>query len=122
MSESSWRRRVFDLMVRGLTGFPFAVGEILSTPCGLAGRVAGIRGRLAGTRPRGPWRVLAPSFVAFGLSILVVFLIWSSYLYPLRPDARGALGHPFTADRLFDHAWGGPTLVGAWFVHTMAAL
>lgn len=60
--------------------------------------------------------------VAFPFAVLVVFLVWSSWLYPLRPDAIGALGHPLTADPLLRGAWGGPTLVGAWFVHAMAAL
>ncbi len=62
------------------------------------------------------------SVAAFPLAALVLFLTWSSWLYPLRPDARTAIGHPFTTDPIFDHAWGGPTLVGAWFIHAMAAL
>ncbi|MFL6124174.1 hypothetical protein [Actinophytocola sp.] len=68
---------------------------------------------------------LAPgplSFAAFPFAVLVLFLIWSSWLYPLRPDAIGAVGHPLTADPLLRGAWGGPTLIGAWFVHAMAAL
>lgn len=60
--------------------------------------------------------------VKLPLLALIVFLVWSGELYFLRPDAIGAMGHPFTADPRFDHAWGGPTLVGAWFVHAMAAL
>ena len=67
---------------------------------------------------RSPFAVL----VAFPLAVLVVYLVWSGWLYPLRPDTVGALGHPFTADPLLAGAWGGPTLVGAWFVHAMAAL
>jgi hypothetical protein len=62
------------------------------------------------------------SLAAFPFAALVIFLTWSSWLYPLRPDARSAIDHPFTADRIFDNAWGGPTLIGAWFVHAMAAL
>lgn len=31
--------------------------------------------------------------VAFPLAVLVVFLVWSGWLYPLRPDTIGALGH-----------------------------
>jgi hypothetical protein len=62
------------------------------------------------------------SLAAFPFAVLVVFLIWSSWLFPLRPDAIGALGHPFTADPLLHNSWGGPTLVGAWFIHAMAAL
>jgi hypothetical protein len=62
------------------------------------------------------------SLAAFPFAALVLFLTWSSWLYPIRSDARGAIGHPFTPDHLFDNAWGGPTLIGAWFVHAMAAL
>jgi hypothetical protein len=62
------------------------------------------------------------SVAAFPLALLVVYLVWAAWLYPLRPDAIGAIWHPFTADHRFDGAWGGPTLVGAWFVHAMAAL
>jgi hypothetical protein len=64
-----------------------------------------------------PW-----SFAGFPLAVLVVYLVWSCWLYPLRPDAIGAIGHPFTADPLLRGAWGGPALIGAWFVHAMAAL
>lgn len=66
---------------------------------------------------RSPWTV-----AAFPFAVLVLFLLWSAWLYPLRPDALPAVGHPFTADSLLSGAWGGPTLVGAWFVHVMAAL
>lgn len=75
--------------------------------------------RLGIARPR--VRFL-PALAALPLAALVLFLTWSGWLYPLRPDSIGAIGHPFTADPLFDNAWGGPTLVGAWFVHAMAAL
>jgi hypothetical protein len=59
---------------------------------------------------------------AFPFALLVLFLTWSGWLYPLRPDSIGAIGHPFTADPLFDNAWGGPTLAGTWLVHAMVAL
>lgn len=62
------------------------------------------------------------AIVAFPLAALAVFLVWSGWLYPLRPDTIGALGQPFTADPRLSGAWGGPTLAGAWFVHAMAAL
>jgi hypothetical protein len=61
-------------------------------------------------------------FLAFPFAALVVYLTWSGLLYPLRPDAIAGLAHPFTEDALFAGAWGGPTLVGAWFVHAMCAL
>jgi hypothetical protein len=66
------------------------------------------------------WRPVVA--LAFPVAVLAVFLAWSGWLYPVRPDAIGALGHPFTADPRFSGAWGGPTLAGAWFVHAMCAL
>jgi hypothetical protein len=60
--------------------------------------------------------------VAFVAALVVLMVTWSGWLYPLRPDAIGALGHPFTADPLFDNSWGGPTLAGAWFVHALVAV
>jgi hypothetical protein len=66
------------------------------------------------------WRPAATA--AFPFALLVLFLTWSGWLYPLRPDAVGAVGHPVTADPAFAGAWGGPTLLGAWFVHAMVAL
>ncbi len=71
---------------------------------------------------RSPYRGPVAALVAFPLAVLVVFLVWSGWLYPLRPDAIGALGHPFTADPRFTGAWGGPALAGAWFVHALVAL
>ena len=68
---------------------------------------------------------LAPrrwSFAGFPLAVLAVYLVWAGWLYPLRPDAIGTVGHPFTADPHLDGAWGGPTLVGAWLVHVLVAL
>lgn len=58
----------------------------------------------------------------FVAALLVLMVTWSGWLYPLRPDAIGAVSHPFTADVLFDNSWGGPTLAGAWFVHTLVAV
>lgn len=62
------------------------------------------------------------SFVAFPLAALTVFLVWSGWLYPLRPDTFGALGHPLRHDPALAGAWGGPTLAGAWLVHALLAL
>lgn len=72
-------------------------------------------------RSAGPARYLA-AVVAFAAAVLALLVTWSGWLYPLRPDAIGALGHPFTADPMFDTSWGGPTLVGAWVVHALVAL
>jgi hypothetical protein len=66
------------------------------------------------------WRPAALG--AFPFAALVLFVTWSGWLYPLRPDAVGALGHPVTGDPAFANAWGGPTLLGAWAVHALVAL
>lgn len=66
------------------------------------------------------WRPAA--LVAFPFAVLVLFLTWSGWLYPLRPDTLGAIGRPVTADPALAGAWGGPTLLGAWVVHAMVAL
>jgi len=104
-------------MKRTLNNLAYAV---LAVPMSAAGRY-GLAARLGIDQPHrtrlGPLPVLA----ALPLVALVLFLTWTSWLYPLRPDAIAAIGHPFTADPIFDHAWGGSTLVGAWFVHAMAA-
>jgi hypothetical protein len=62
------------------------------------------------------------SLAAFPLAVLVVFLAWGGWLYPLRQDTIGAAGNPLAEDSHSRGAWGGPTLVAAWFAHAMAAL
>ncbi|NUT53967.1 MAG: hypothetical protein HOV94_42770 [Saccharothrix sp.] len=55
--------------------------------------------------------------------LLFLYLVARGWLYPLWPDAIGALGHPFTPDPdAFGGAWGGPTLAGAWAAHALIAL
>jgi hypothetical protein len=66
------------------------------------------------------WRPAAVG--AFPFALLAVFLVWSGWLYPLRPDTIGTVGHPLTADPALAGAWGGPTLLGAWAVHALVAL
>ncbi|WFB09707.1 hypothetical protein LRS74_23635 [Streptomyces sp. LX-29] len=77
----------------------------------------------------GPLRVLAhsaavllPALVAFVCAALIAWGVYAGYLYFIRPDASFAIGHPFTPDDRFHTSWGGPTLVGAWFVHSCVAL
>jgi hypothetical protein len=96
---------------------------------GVSGAAPGDGGREAGGVADRPARVIAHSFlvalpalVGAFLVALVVFVAYSGYLYPLRPDASFAIGHPLSADSRFAHAWGRPTLVGAWFVHACVAL
>ncbi|GIM91128.1 hypothetical protein [Paractinoplanes toevensis] len=138
------RRWIADPFVRGLTGLPLALAAVPMAPAGrsaAAGRrqlrvAARFPGPGAGpgagsaVRDIGVGRVLGhsalmlvPAALAFALAAMQLFLAWSGYLYPLRPDTIAALGHPFTPDRqVLPGAWGGPTLAGAWAVHAAVAL
>jgi len=126
------RRWILEPLVRGLTGLPLAVAAIPTGPAGRAGAAARLVARFpvtgapAGDRRPGAARLLGYGLLAvpaFGLAAMQLFLAYSGYLYPLRPDTIAALGHPFTADRqVLPEAWGGPTLVGAWAVHSVVAL
>ncbi|MFH8981643.1 hypothetical protein [Streptomyces varsoviensis] len=60
---------------------------------------------------------LLPALVALLLVALCAYSVYFGFLYPLRPDAIAAIGHPFSADPMFHASWGGPTLVGAWAAH-----
>src|SRR3954468_14519300 len=89
-----------------------ALGLLRYGPTELPLAVAGRR-RLAG---------LPFALVALPLAALVLYLVYFGELYPLRPDTITHLDdmvRPFPGGA---GAWGGPTLLGAWFVHAMAAL
>lgn len=105
-------------MKRTLDNLAYAIAAPLT---GAAGRDR-LAARLHIERRRRVPAPLVPAIGAFAAAVLFLLVTWSGWLYPLRPDALGAVGHPLTADPLFDNAWGGPTLVGAWFVHAMVAL
>lgn len=62
----------------------------------------------------------ARAAVAFLAAAVALFMVWSGWLYPLRPDVAGALGRPLAPT--LPSAWGGPTLLGAWVVHALVAL
>ena len=100
-------------MKRTLSDLGYAIAAL---PMGAGGRRRLARRLGITPRRRVPLPVV-PAFVAFVAAVMVLFLTWSGWLYPLRPDVIGALGHPFTADPLLAGAWGGPTLVGACVVH-----
>ncbi len=96
-------RWVVEPAVRGLTGFPLAIARIRRAP---------VHSLL----------VLVPALLAFLAVVMQVFVAYSGYLYPLRPDTFAAIGHPFTPDpEALSNAWGGPTLAGAWLVHSAVA-
>jgi hypothetical protein len=89
---------------------------------GLAARPAPARGPAAVRVLAHSLLVALPALVAFVVVGLAGFTVYSGYLYPVRPDTSFAIGHPFSADPGLSGAWGGPTLVGAWFVHSCVAL
>jgi hypothetical protein len=130
---------VVGTAVRGVTGLPLAVAAVPMALIGAAGPAA--RAQRAMVRRFHPQRagegapksgalrvivhsllVVLPALVSFAAFCLGAFTVYSGYLYFLRPDTSFALGHPFTVDHRFDQSWGGPTLVGAWFVHSCVAL
>ncbi|HVK24822.1 MAG TPA: hypothetical protein VM677_25985 [Actinokineospora sp.] len=129
------RTRLFDWilvpLVRGLTTLPLALATILLAPFGLAGPLSRTRHAVATRFPVGVPRrqrvggalvALPLGIVAFAVTAVGILVTFAGYLYFLRPDTIAAIGHPFTADPILATAWGGPTLVGAWFVHSMVAL
>jgi hypothetical protein len=97
-------------------------GSVLppSIRAGAAGSLDVSRGR----RPHGAGSFVVglPALVSFVAVALSLWGIYAGSLYFLRPDASFALGHPFTPDDRFNSSWGGPTLVGAWFIHSCMAL
>ena len=133
-----WQAWVLGPLVFGLVAFPL-------TLVGQARRVARIRRvRLDGVptsappptarsspshRPGRVGRLvlaglltLVPLAVAFVLALLVVYLCYFGELYALRPDVIGSLGDMVRPTPGGENAWGGPTVIGAWFIHAMAAL
>ena len=131
---------VFVPWVRGAAGLPLAIAAVPLALCGRSDTAGRWQSRLAlrfdagaatGATPRrlGPVRVIGhslmvalPALASALLAALVAFTFYSGYLYPLRPDASFAIGHPFTADPRFAQSWGGPTLADAWFIHSCVAL
>lgn len=124
-----WRSWIVDPLVFGFTAFPL-------TLIGRARRVAAIRRRrldttrtptAAGTGRSGGLALVViatfvPTLVALIASLLVVYLVYAGELYALRPDVIGNLSYLFRAMPDSEGTWGGPTLIGAWFVHAMSAI
>jgi hypothetical protein len=119
-------------VLRAVTGLPLVVAAVVLALVGRPGAVTGHQLRLAG-RPAVPvptrGRVLAhslallvPALAAFVLVALLLGTLFSGYLFPLRPDLWPMIAHPLTADARLADAWGGPTLMGAWAGHAVAAL
>ncbi|GGN84152.1 hypothetical protein GCM10010112_63210 [Actinoplanes lobatus] len=137
------RAWIADTFVRGLTGLPLALASVPMALTGNADRAARTQVRMAarfpgtvdgftmgGRRPSTTMRrvlghsmlVAIPATLAFAAVAIQLFTVWSGYLYPVRPDTIAAIGHPFTPDtEVLSGAWGGPTLMGAWAVHSCIA-
>ena len=137
LSRLVWRHWIVAPLARGLTGFPLVIATLAMGLVGAAAKPASTLRRLAHrfgrmTPPTSVPRnaracgyglaVFVPALLAFILSLLFVFLVWSGWLYPLKPDLFAYWSIPFTPHPAFDNAWGGPTLVGAWFIHAMTAI
>ena len=130
------RRSVINPLIRGAVALPLAIAAVPLAFVGGAGRAAARQTRVARRfgaqipestgRKAGFLGVLKysaltvlPGFVALVLAGLFVYGIGAGYLYPLRPDAIGGIGHMFTPSHQFSTSWGGPTLAGAWAAHAL---
>lgn len=129
------RRWVRDPATFGLASLPLALIAVPMALIGLGRTAARWQVRLAdrhafahSPRPgKSPgflrvighsFAVLIPAVVCFVATAMLLVGFYMGYLYFLRPDAISAIGHPFSADSLFDTSWGGPTLAGAWLAHS----
>jgi hypothetical protein len=131
---------ILDPFIRGVTGLPLAVAAIPMALSGHAAKAAALQTNTAARFPAvhlaagpagtpRPARVLGhslvvllPATLAFAAVAMQLFTAFSGYLYPLRPDTIAAITHPFTPDpEVLPEAWGGPTLAGAWAVHSCVA-
>lgn len=64
---------------------------------------------------------IVTAVIALLAGLMIAYLIFAGWLYPLRPDTISALPTPL-APALGPGTWGGPTLLGAWAVHALVAL
>ncbi len=125
LARTVWRAWCADLVMTGLALFPLTVSGRVRRAAELRHRRVDTTATPTSPRFRGnvPLATLAtvlPSLVAFVSALLVVYLVWAGWLYPLRPDVIEHLAHPFRS--ALPGAWGGPTLIGAWFVHATSAI
>lgn len=139
MPRSRFKRFVLYPLVRGLTGFPLALAAILGAPFGLSRRAAaGQRriaerfGRLSPASP--PARAgygrsvlfslatFVPSLIAFLIAGIWLMMVFTGYLYPIRPGVVEYIHEPLTPQEGLDGAWGGNTVVAAWIGHSVIAL
>lgn len=137
--RSRFKRLVLFPLVRGLTGFPLALAAVLGAPFGLSRFPAVAQRRVAQRFGRVPHRTdagragygrsllfslatLIPSVVVFVAAVVCVFVAFSGYLYPVRPDVIEFSSAFFTPHSGLKNAWGGPTLAGAWLAHALVAV
>ena len=143
-ASSRFKRMVTHPLRRALLGYPLAMAGLMLAPLGLAKLPVAAQRALAegigtvNTRPkdrrtgygRAVWFSLVsllPATVAFVIAAVTVLLVFTGYLYPVYvllfdADGFGYLLAPFSAQPGLEGAWGGPTLVGAWFVHAGIAV
>lgn len=113
-----WRHWIVGPLLYGLSAFVLTVA-------GRGRQLVSLRRRWVDSTvsPPGPDR---PSLATLPLSLLALVVtliglttVYTGELYPLRPDAIGHLGAMFTSYPGGEDAWGGPSLIGAWFVHAL---
>lgn len=113
-----WRHWIVGPFLYGLSAFVLTI-------TGRGRRLVALRRRWVDSTasPAGPDR---PSLLTLPLSLLALIItvvglltVYTGELYPLRPDAIGHLDAMFTSYPGGEDAWGGPSLIGAWFVHAL---
>jgi hypothetical protein len=113
LGRDAWRRAL-----RALGLLPVSLASIVAAPCGRLRWAAGVHARLTGRRAAPPsGRTLAASVlgVPLGLAAWVVGLL-------VGPNTvRNVLLYGLTDGDGTEHAWGGPSLAGAWAVHAVLA-
>lgn len=137
MPRFRFKRFVLYPLVRGLTGFPLALAAILGAPFGLSRIAAAGQRRIAerfGRLEPAPGRAgygrsllfslatLIPSLAAFAVALICLLMVYTGYLYPIRPGVFEYIAEPFTQQAGLEGAWGGNTVVGAWLTHSAIAI
>lgn len=132
-----WRQWIVSPVLEGLCAFPLSVATIFCGFIGKASRPAATQRRVAvrygakitaseksgNARAWGQgWLTLLPAFIAFFGALMEIYLLYAGLCYPTRPGMSVYFDHPFTSDPGLEGSWGGPSLMGAWAIHTMSAL
>ena len=133
---SRFRRIVVYPLWRGLTAFPLSLAGLMTAPFGLARFPAAAQRRMAqrfgevepdSTRLRNgraagfALAAFLPSLLAFVIAGVWLMMLFTGYLYPVRPGAVEYISQPLTPQEGLEGAWGGNTVIAAWIGHSVIA-